>query len=1616
MTDQPLDDEDILTTETENVYPNITCVPEEIIPKLEKKQDLTNDMDVDVVMEATGNDDIRDVDGNKSISTTVDKTNTEAFQCRQQIGSKVEKSLDKIQETITPPELLPGSLLPAEYPPIQTSPLEECSSEKNESKGLSGGLDRLSVLSEGNSHEDNLAEGTGDPDPWSVKLTADEKAEPREREKKSTKEEQSLGAKILIDRFSSWRQIAKETVSTNAQTIMQSKVGQQLATRANATTKTLNETTKTFFANKPNNSQSVSSSDEGDLSSSFEEEGTATESDRLDDGSVDSNASSNVTTSDPLAASGLAAAVAVRSAANAATSVAESVATGFRGRYTGDIQEVQRPQHGTQSQTALILQSRAASHMQGLLDTLDHSHEYVMLLGHGMLGVNLKQSFLRNHGVYIDYLINEGHAHKSSVVHVGDTIMKVADLDVTRGTIFNIPQTIAGTKRPVVLVFSTGQKTTLDRVNYIDVAIAMMHQIRDDQSKSRHIACMPLHDGDHFDVKTKKSPQVDDNENAAIDWFVPDHSLDKANPSNIPPLTIEVKASLSQHLPKRGCDKFSLSMMLQAATSLKNFNIILKYAFITCAMDGRRLPFLSAQYSSENSIEGEQYKSNQDSQKTTSSTHLMLFLELMSFVELYDATPLDRRRDLAKKIAYKFFLPTRIGNKMEQPMFDFTHIVPKADLNALVMAINDKNTTISRSLFLAFQNATVDSLAGAPFLTFLMSHNCARMRGYLRNTSPFQTVSPTAIFDAVARNDTHHAHNHFIFILMYLLCQRERDIGGENDDIMPEKTGRVFGAAGGLCCAMFVLKRLRKQFEVAVPLVCSTSAKIWDSELSAALLTALEQLWESFVSPQSGALDTIPHSNETDDSLSIVRTMMKEAALLDKAKVFPHLVNSNFLTALDRLAMDLIYDYVVNTYPKFKEHKFHEWLCSELSNEGLLNHTSGQIVPPMATGSVKRLLRKAQLPSGLSAHRPIRGTPNGNSDLKASKPDNEGRTISDETLVSPFTELPTYPNAQVAVVFGSDDGIDAERVPNPAMDHYDIRRYISEAVELDGISAKSHSRCQIPPTLESYATLPLRRITPFSNLADPGRVSSDGWEISLLNFMIPCAKTLKGENTAIYGVSLVFQRKDLVGIGNTDEEHPRIKLIFDAKPEENVETPRKRRGEEFVYDNETGEAIDIGAFASPISFLSPENEGSCNDIGKASECTMKVSAETPTFNRRIGDVAWTTRIERHGALMTRKSPITVGVALVSSQNVILAMRSTLSRLFFDFSKSYGSNEALLKCTPLVELLGNFSHRDVERQSLKCILEPYLRYGLSPWLERPFKNQQAEYESSAGQHLIESLPPIPLGLIFVTMMLEQKIIISSSRRSSLFAVVSGIVQLLQPLKWAHLMVPLAPVALARDLLQYPAPFIIGLPSEDPGNMNLLNDLPDDVTLVDLDVGRVILAPSISFDDALLRNSEDRNTTGGALRSQILYLAQALGIMFGSKTRNQIWCSDSPLVTWSPTKIESKSGFEHVKNVCCNFLTELLAGTSSCCYWIEEAMPDDAKNSGETECTVLFDEDRFFNVKNLRVLNDIPPLFGKKSVDGLAVSLDDFDLIIECFLRCQSMSTYISSRPKGEMAFS
>jgi hypothetical protein len=320
-------------------------------------------------------------------------------------------------------------------------------------------------------------------------------------------------------------------------------------------------------------------------------------------------------------------------------------------------------------------------------------------------------------------------------------------------------------------------------------------------------------------------------------------------------------------------------------------------------------------------------------------------------------------------------------------------------------------------------------------------------------------------------------------------------------------------------------------------------------------------------------------------------------------------------------------------------------------------------------------------------------------------------------------------------------------------------------------------------------------------------------------------------------------------------------------------------------------------------------------------------------------------------------------------------------------------------------------------ALKNMLEPFIQRSSAPWLEYPIGYQKECFLQCAGQQLIDSLPPIPLALVFVTVLLEQKIVFTSSRRSLLFSVVATLSELLKPLRWCHLLVPRVPSSLASDLLQYPAPFILGLPSVDPGAMDLIRELPDDVTLVDLDVGRVILATSFAHNSELGRGTPNNAETVRALRAQVLFLAQSLGNVFAS-TLNPLWNCDNPFATDLSVDVpgahftERDSKFDSLRRVCKEFVEELLAGTTSCCYWIEDL--GDGDDEGPT---ILFDEDRFFQIKESRERDGFTPLFfpDRKRSSEFALSLDDFDLALELFLRCQSLNAYIGTRHRNEMMY-
>lgn len=285
--------------------------------------------------------------------------------------------------------------------------------------------------------------------------------------------------------------------------------------------------------------------------------------------------------------------------------------------------------------------------------------------------------------------------------------------------------------------------------------------------------------------------------------------------------------------------------------------------------------------------------------------------------------------------------------------------------------------------------------------------------------------------------------------------------------------------------------------------------------------------------------------------------------------------------------------------------------------------------------------------------------------------------------------------------------------------------------------------------------------------------------------------------------------------------------------------------------------------------------------------------------------------------------VTLGIALLSYDNFIPAMRKSLSHFFNHTSSSSSSYMCNGTATPLATILECFRSKYASTSILHSMLNPYLDYGCNSMPgNMPMSNQQQMFETSAIESLVESIPPIPLALLFITALLEQKIIFTSRRRSSLVSMTVALKKLLQPFEWSHLFVPLVPDGLASDLVQYPAPFILGIPFSSD-TLSLLKCIPNDVTIVDVDVGRVILSKYFSVDLEGQRK-EDKKSTAAALRSQVLHLAETLGGVIGAKISDRLWSCDSPDVDslFAAPKTESKG--EAFTLVISSFLRELLAG--------------------------------------------------------------------------------------------
>ncbi|GAX19199.1 hypothetical protein FisN_4Lh215 [Fistulifera solaris] len=1443
---------------------------------------------------------------------------------------------------------------------------EDTPANTNETASLEGGNDsavsfhplETSSISEVQPSQENIV-----TDPLPSLIT------PKKNDKRSFTSAEDPG-QILINRFSHWGQQAKDTAvatlfrrsNSSPPTVMMNKSNSNAAqSSASSTIQQSAEVPSPFFAKptSPDESNVIEIVEEDD-----QDDATSSRKDTTDDSHYSRRG--------------------VTALQWAATNVLDSVqqnTTYFRGRYNREnsTQSELPPQTESTkpipSQMTRIMSSPHATHMQALMGKNRPPNEFVMLLGRGMLGVNLKQTYLKHQGVYVDYLVHRGSAERSGVIYVGDALLSVGSVDVRKSNIWVVPQTIASAARPVHLILSTcgiSSEIPIDRITYVDACLGLLHHYRvldttvhdvnpqhddtstdsDDDSEDLGTSRGSSHEEEEGDRSTDKMELISptsfdgpgeskiDNTTTGIIEDVQVELLDSIdqflNPG-IPPGSL--RSCVLSHVAKRcnevGYPDVQNDLSQLAATSV-GFRSALRNAFLVCVIDCRRFPFLARHFAqihiSYVEVETET-TSDQDNREAFSVSDAMLkmFSDMLNYSALFPLLSRERRKEIADQIAYQYFLPSKVDNLvLVPPTFDFHHIVSDRALRSLESALKEPEL-LTKDTFMEFQRTVADSLSfETPFLSFLVSNECARMRAYLRNTAPFVNIP----FDHVVKQITSEsddgqqqcsfAQNYMLYVLIYLLTLTDQEPFGENDDLLEQnnaagtrKAGestathprRIEDTAMNLCAYLYlqssVLPSLHQEWK-------QPSANAQKN-----VKRTLGHFWEVFLGPGLGD----QHNGEYASKLAhyVSKLSLKSDDSDDILSV-----DEDLLDIARGLSDELIYDYWEKHHSRFQAHKLHEWLCEELLICGVQNEDNSVLSSPtLANGCIKRLLRKVQWPNGVTPHKPSLQPING-----VNKPGTDA-VLPHDVIVH---------NAECAVVFGSVAG----HAEQP-------KRFCCESLTDDALGFLQPG--EILPTLEAYATVSQDRHQLFWGFCEESSSCYQvaGWDISLVNFVIPrAAASSENGESSLYGVSLVFRSH-----------------LQSRKSENLCKVP--------ISEDESSalrEALEV--------------------INKASDFKQKVTDSTAS--------AYTC------------SESLIGLALVSQRNVIPAMRETMFTLVRSFSSSLMLDDESIP--QLVAILHNFGSQENERQVLSGFLRPFLSLSSKPWVNLPSDAQKATFIQLTGNQLIDSLPPVQLALLFVSALLEQKIVLSSSRRSILLSAATVIVELLKPLQWCHLFVPRVPTSLASDLLQYPAPFIIGIASEDPGMLDLIRDLPDDITLVDLDVGRVILAASLSNKEEVGRiNAENPEDVTRALRLQILQLAQTLGTAIGRSLQPDLWLCDS-LLQQSANDMKV-SRFDKLSHLCSSFVNELVAGVSSCCFWIEESSPTDLE---KTEPTIVLDENRFFKVKQMRYSR----LMSQKDVEDqakhFALSVEDFNLVMELFLRCQSMNEYIGNRQKTEMAYS
>lgn len=1251
--------------------------------------------------------------------------------------------------------------------------------------------------------------------------------------------------------------------------------------------------------------------------------------------------------------------------------------------------------------SSTLNKSKKSSYYEEAVRSVLEPGQRAMFYGKGTLGVILKPSYLASWkgkdgqgllspntkskgGVFIDSLIEGGHAERSGVVRVGDHIVKVGSVDVSNSTLEEVVEAISESKRPNIMILtsvhfvdSVSDDDSSHGPKYFTSALDLVYGVTNKLAEGKDLEALDSYAfkqsnsiGSLLDADEEGQREEDDETPLSLDGSENDKDNDEQDteysrqPTNASSASVESISSLdfgllsayaSQPTNSSRVNRYKLTTsMKRNALFNSEFRLALRLSFDECITDPRKCSYLQHHFKNfspqDESGQIETLKDDVASPKN----QLKLLDIYVEFCRFSDAAAVcsesgkESLLDYAKQIAASFLE----GDSRTIPeCVSSAALGGTEQLRAVKLALKDEDIffTEETNAFESLRSSLGSFLSSQEaYLSFLISDSCARMRAYLRDcTHPFMAIRPGHFLKQVSADDA-MSHNYLLCAIFHLLCMKETDDCQEevnfvkNDAMLLSSGDRNTGATSILSCSLFIQRNLQPSCKAVTDMLIEDGMTGGQSNSDVFLqhLKSFEDFWSIYLVPAGGSLSTLSLSGRARSALDGVRRQLVTAvdsarptdekhATIELAKV---LSSVDTVSAISALRDALAIEYALELYPNFKRHIFHEWCCQESSCTDAIHPVIGSLrtrsFSQIPSGWSNRLLRNTDLPKGISIYR--HGPRSQCLDEIESVSGSRASHVGD-----------------VAVVFGAIDDT--------------LRRFSS--IALKSGSAPGLLPEFIPPVFEQYASVPPFHERPFQGIlrdSRNGRISDDGWEVSLSNVAFP-SPTSSGEFA--YCVSLVLRKTDLRQVSECDTASSIVHEL-------NV-----------ISDKDVKEKLDPAAFQSPLE--------TCESGGKV----MNVTEDLTKLNFDLSSKQKCSQMN------------VIGLALISSENATIGMRTALSLLYDDFC----TQKDRKICTGLVEFLGIFS-REVEDHALRSLLLPYLSFAESKWIDRPISEQHATYLKTAGGHLLHSLPPVPLALAFLVLLLEQKVIFASSRRSVLTSASIALIELLSPLKWTHLHVPLVPITMMEELLHCPTPFALGVATDDRESASILSSIPADVTLVDLDVGRVLLASEFCLE------TESTTSDMRLLRSQILYLAEYLGGNFGAAINCSSWSSDSPMQASSEdTGLQLSGDFGSVSNICEEFISEILLGIPSCCLWMEEKRPSDESFN---DSVIIFDEDRYFSIKSHRAEGSAPLFASKENMHKerhFALNIEYFDLILETFLRTQCLSTFISKERQDLMLF-